>query len=110
MGLRGRPAVELEHAAEALTTRDRACADHGCRGRDEFGAQTLVRTFFMITMHKRSDGGPEVRFAEEHHSLQALGFGGFDKPFGKRVQIGTPRREDQGFTPLSRSRRRNGPV
>ena len=44
----------------------------------------------MVVMHKRSDGGPEVLFAEEHHSLQALGPGGFDKPFGTRVHIGTP--------------------
>src|SRR5262249_38525961 len=36
----------------------------------------------------------EVLLAEEHHSLKALGLGGLDKPFGKRVQIGTPRRED----------------
>ena len=66
-------------------------------GRDELIARTLVRTFFMIVVHKRSNGSPEALFAEEHHSLQALGLGRVDKPFGKRVQIGTPRREDQGL-------------
>ena len=46
-------------------------------------------------MYKRSDGRSKVRFAEEHHALQALGLGGLDKSFGKGVHIGTPRREDQ---------------
>ena len=46
--LRGLALVELEHAAEALTTLDLVGSDHGCRGRDEFDAQTLVRTFFVI--------------------------------------------------------------
>jgi len=49
----------------------------------------------MIMTDKCSDGRAEVRFAEEHHALQALGLGGLDKPGGKCVQIGTPRRQDQ---------------
>jgi hypothetical protein len=54
-----------------------------------------VWPFFMIMAEKFSDGRPEMPFAEEHHSLQALGLGGFDKPFGKGVQIGTPGRQDE---------------
>ena len=34
-------------------------------------------------------------FAEKHHAVQALRLGGLDKPFGKRIQVGTPRRENQ---------------
>jgi hypothetical protein len=36
-------------------------------------------------MHECSNGGSEVRFAEEHHARQALGLGGLNKPFGKGV-------------------------
>jgi hypothetical protein len=46
-----------------------------------------MRTFFVIMMHERSDRSSEVRFAEEHHSLQTLGLGRLDKPFGERVQV-----------------------
>ena len=49
----------------------------------------------MIMMHERADRRSEMRFAEEHHSIQALRFGRPDKPFGERVQIGTPRWKDQ---------------
>ena len=35
MELRGLPVVELEQAAEALTTFDRACSDHRCRRGDD---------------------------------------------------------------------------
>ena len=66
-----------------------------CLGREECVAQTLMRTFFMIMMHERADRRSEMRFAEEHHSIQALRFGRPDKPFGERVQIGTPRWQDQ---------------
>jgi hypothetical protein len=48
---------------------------------------------------KRANGGPKVRFAEEHHALQTLGLGGLDKAFGERVQIRTPGREDQWLHP-----------
>src|SRR5215472_4094498 len=69
--LRGLAVIELEQPAEALTTCDRPCSDHRCRGGDEFVAQTLVRTFFMIMMHERPHRSSEVRFAQEHHALQA---------------------------------------
>jgi len=49
----------------------------------------------MIMMHERADRRSQVRFAEEHHSIQTLRFGRPDKPFGERVQIGTPRWKDQ---------------
>ena len=49
----------------------------------------------MIMIDELADRRSEVRFAEEHHSIQTLRFGRPDKPFGERVQIGTPRREDQ---------------
>ena len=48
MELRGLAVVELEQTAEALTTFDLTCSDHGCLRRDELVAETLVRTFFMI--------------------------------------------------------------
>src|SRR5205807_1645408 len=58
-------------------------------------AQTLVRPFLMIVLDIRSYGGPELPFAEWHDPLQTLGLGGPDKPLGERVQIWTPRRQDQ---------------
>ena len=93
--LRGLAVVELEQSAEPLTTCDWAGADHGCRGRDEVIAQTLVRPFFMIMIHIRADRRSEVPFAEAHYSVQAFALGGLDKPVGERVQIRTPRGEDQ---------------
>src|SRR5712692_6998539 len=73
IGLRGLAVIELEHAAEPRTARDRACADRRGRGCDELVAQTLVRPLLMIVLDKRSDGRPEVPFAERHDPLQALG-------------------------------------
>ena len=108
--LRGLKVVELEQTTETFTTRDRACADRGCPRCDELVAQTLVRTLFMIVKHERSYGRPKVRFAEQHHPLQALGFGGLDESFRKGVQIRTPGGRTTGFAPLSRSRRRNAVV
>ena len=78
-----------------LTTLHLAWSDRRCLGRDEFVAQTLVRPLFTIMMEKFSYGRPEMPFAKEHHSVQALGLGGLDKPLGKCVQIGPPRREDE---------------
>jgi hypothetical protein len=75
MALRGLAFVEPEETTEAFTTRDRARSDRRCPGRNELVAETLVRPFFMIMLHKRSDSYPEVRLAEEHHALQALGLG-----------------------------------
>jgi hypothetical protein len=94
-GLRGLAVVEPEQAAEPRPAGDRACADRRCLGRDELVAQTLVRPLLMIMLDKRSYGSPKVRFAEWHDPLQALGLGGPHKPLGKRVQIGTPGRQDQ---------------
>src|SRR6516225_4441343 len=37
-----------------------------------------MRTFLTIMTHKCSDGRAEVRFAEQHHAVQALGLGGLD--------------------------------
>jgi len=48
----------------------------------------LMRTFVMIMIDELADRRSEVRFAEEHHSIQALRLGGPDKSFGERVQIG----------------------
>jgi hypothetical protein len=95
--LRGLAVAELEQTAEALTTLDLACSDPGCLGRDELVAETLVRPLLVIMLRKRAYGRPEVPFAQWHDSLQTLGLGGLDKPFGKRVQIGTPRRKDHWF-------------
>src|SRR5262249_12215406 len=93
--LRGLAVVELEQAAEALMTFYRAGSDQGCRARDEFVAQTLVRPLLMIMLDKRSYRSPEVPFAEWQDPLQALGLGGLHKPLGKGVQIRTPGRQDQ---------------
>ena len=49
----------------------------------------------MIMLDKRSYGSPEVPFAEWHDPLQALRLGGPNKSLGKRIQIWTPRREDE---------------
>ena len=67
--------------------------------RDEFGAQTLVRVLFVIMLFRRSDGDPEVRFAEEHRSVEALGLGRPDTPYCERVQIWTSGREDLWLRP-----------
>src|SRR5260370_40933733 len=75
IGLRGLAVVELEHAAEPRTARDRACAARRGRGRDELVAQTLVRPLLMIMLDKRSDGSSQVPFAEGHDPRQALGLG-----------------------------------
>ena len=76
MGLRGRSVVELEHTTEALPALDWACSDQLGLGCDEFIAQTLVRPFLMMMGEKRSDCCPEVRFAEWHDAVQALGLDG----------------------------------
>ncbi len=68
----GLAVIEPEQAAEPLTTFDRTCSDHRCLGREQFVAQTLMRTFFMIMIDERADRRSEVRFAEEHHSIQTL--------------------------------------
>ena len=68
MALRGLAFVELEETTEAFTTRDRAGVDHRRPGHDEFVAETLVRPFFMIMLHKRSDSYPEVRLRRNTYS------------------------------------------
>ena len=73
VGLRSLAVVELEHAAEPRTARDRACADRRCLGRNELVAQTLVRPLLMIMLDKRWYGSPEVPFAEWHDPREALG-------------------------------------
>src|SRR6516164_6750913 len=78
-GLRGLAVVELEHAAEPRTARDRTCADRRGLGRNELVAQTLVRPLLIIMLDKRSYGSPEVPFAEWHDPLRALGLGGPDE-------------------------------
>jgi len=64
MRLRGLAAVELEQAAEALTTLDLACSDHCRLWRDELVAETLAWPFVMVMVDKFSDGRPEMLFAE----------------------------------------------
>jgi len=73
VSLRSLTVVELEQAAEALTTLDLACSDHRRLWRDELVAETLMWPFVMVMVDKFSDGRPEMRFAEQHHSVQALG-------------------------------------
>jgi hypothetical protein len=46
-------------------------------------------------LDKRPYGSPEVPFAEWYDSLQALGLGRPHESLGKRVQVGTPGRQDQ---------------
>ena len=86
MGLRGCALAELEHAAEPLTAPDGASSDWRGLGRDELIAQTLVRPFLMIMVDIRSDGGPEVPFAQGHQSRQTLGSDRPNKSFGKRIR------------------------
>ena len=50
-GLRALAAVELQHAAEALTALDRAGPDHGCRGRDD----SLPSPWCVIVMSRVDD-------------------------------------------------------
>jgi hypothetical protein len=56
-----------------------------------------MRSFLVIMIHERADGGSEVLLAEWHDSIQTLGFDGPNKSLGKRVQIGTPGRQAQGL-------------
>ena len=95
IALRGLTVAALQQAAEPLTACDLACSDHSYRRRDELVAQSLVRPFFMIVICKFANGSAEVAFADEHQSIQALGLDRLDKPFGERVQVRTPRRQDQ---------------
>ena len=87
--------VELEHAAEPRTARDRPVPIDVVLGAMSSLPQTLVRPLFMIMLDKRSDGSPEVPFAEWHDPVQALGLDGPNKPLGKRVQIWTPGGQNQ---------------
>ena len=91
--------VELEYAAKLLMAPHRACSRQSCFGGNELVAQALMRPFLMIVIDKRSDGSPEVPFAEWHQSRQTLGLDGPDKSFGKRVQVRTPSRQPQGRHP-----------
>jgi hypothetical protein len=45
-----------------------------------------------------------VPLAEWHHARQTLGLDGPDKSFGKRIQIRTPDRQQQGRQTTVRSR------
>ena len=72
----GLAVVELEQAAKLLMAPHGACSRGRCLGCDELVAQTLVWPFLVIMMHKRANGSPEVRFAEWHDAIQALGFHG----------------------------------
>jgi hypothetical protein len=72
--LRGFSVVEPERAAKLLMAPHRACSRQRRFGRNELVAQTLVWPFVMTMMDERADGNPEVRFAEWHDSVQALGF------------------------------------
>ena len=71
-GLRGLAVVELEQAAKLLMALHRAGARQRCFWCDELVAQTLVRPFLVIMIHKRAHSGAEVRFAEWHDAVQAL--------------------------------------
>jgi hypothetical protein len=72
--LRGRAVVELEEATEPFTAADGASADDRRPGLgDERIAQTLVGPFFMIVIDKRTQGGPQMPFAQWHDAPQALG-------------------------------------
>src|SRR5262249_7121077 len=55
-GLRDLAIVELEQAAESLTTLHLACPNHRRLWRNEFVLQALVRPFFMIMADKFSEG------------------------------------------------------
>src|SRR5262245_48444698 len=87
--LRGLAVVELEDAAEPLTAFQRTCSDHLCLGRDEFVAETLVRTLLVVMVYELLNGSPEMPLAERDDSRQALGFGGEDEPFRIGVEVGT---------------------
>ena len=106
MGLRGCSVVELEHAAEALSALDWAFSDQRGLGRDEFIAQILVRPLLMAMVDKRSDGCPEVRFAERHDPRQTLRSGRPDKALADAFKFGLRARRRTSVTPLSRRRLR----
>ena len=73
----GLAVVELEQAAKLLFMAPHgACSRQPCLGCDELVAQTLVWPFLVILIDKRAHSSPEVRFAEWHDAIQALGFHG----------------------------------
>jgi hypothetical protein len=45
-----------------------------------------MRSFLVILIQERADGGSELCLAEWHDSVQALGFDGPGKSLGKGVQ------------------------
>jgi hypothetical protein len=70
-----------------------------------------VRTFFMIMMHERPDGSPQVRFAEEHHSLSKHSdLADATNRSANAFKLGLHAGRISGFTPLSRSKRRKAAV
>ena len=85
-GLRGVTIIELEHATEALTGLDRAYSRRRGRRREALVVQPLVRPFFVIMRQESANGCPEMRLAEWHDAVQALGLDRQNKPLGKRVQ------------------------
>jgi hypothetical protein len=62
--LRGLAMVQLEQAAESITTRHVACSDDCRPWRDQLVVQTLMRPFFMIVEDNFAYGRPEMPFAE----------------------------------------------
>ena len=69
--------------------------------------QPLVRPFFVIMSHERVDGCPEMRLAEWHDAVQALGLEDKTNRSANAFKFGLRAGSRGGFTPLSRSSRRN---
>ena len=70
MWLRGLTIVELEQAAETLTTCDLACPDRRFPLRDDdLVTETPVWPFLMVMVDKFPDGRSEMSFAERHHAV-----------------------------------------
>ena len=71
--------IKLEQPAKFSRRRTGLCLSTLSWG-DELVAETLVRPFLVIMMHKRAHRSAKVPFAEWHDAVQAFGLTGKTNP------------------------------
>ena len=100
-GLRGRAVIELEHAAEALTAPNRACADQRGLGCDALITEILVGPFLMIVSDNARTAARRCGWRIPNYAAHV--------PEGTRVAVSrpvsvcTPGSRQQAMTAFNRS-------
>ena len=79
----GRPPVELQQAAKALSADNVPGALR--RRLDEGIVQPLVRTLGVIVSDVFIDTMPQVRLSKDNHPVQTFRFDAADKPLNERI-------------------------